>query len=142
MHEDPDPEVVAVTPFAAARLGIVTAALGAMNTVVASFLLGDPFAVGIEDLKAELTGIRDAGLDVMSTVQEACPSDTEIDLDPVADVAVETIWGTLSLAFRCVDLVRRAEVEPQVKARVDGLEESLEALVECLPARMPPASGG
>ena len=137
-EKDPTPQV-AVTPLACSCLAAATAALGGLNTVMASFLLEDPFRTGIDDLRAELQGVRDAGVDAMDTVQVACPTIENLDLEPVADAALDTVWGVISLLFRSLDVLRRTGLRPMARARVDRLEKDLRDLVDFLPVAMPSA---
>ncbi len=121
---------VRVSLESASRLAAATAAAGALNTTVATFFRGDPLAVGAGDA-AELTRVRDAGVSALRAAQVASAAKDGIDLDVVAEAAVETVHGTLWLALRALALARRAGMAPE--GEMERLEATVRGIVELLP---------
>jgi hypothetical protein len=138
MADDP---TVSVSPLSGGLVGVATTVLSGINVVMAVFLLEDLFGLGLdEDLRAELIGIRNGAVGVMTRVYEAFPSEEELDLDLMASASLEAAGAALSLTFRCLDLVRRTEPGPGPWAakRLDQVEETLQAIAEFLPVGWPP----
>ncbi len=134
MTDKPRP-TVRVSLGSASLLAAATAAAGTLNTALASFLLGKPFGVGPDDVRAELTRVRNAGVAAISAAAEASESEAELDLDRVAAAAFDTVEGALRLALRSVEVVRRAGVGPWTDGELEGLQETVEAIAELLPGR-------
>ncbi len=136
MADEPRP-IVRLSLESASRLAAATAAAGAFNTTLASFLLGDPFGVGDGDAAVELTRVRDAGVSALRAAQAVSAAEDGVDLDLVAEAAGETVAGTLWLALRCLEMARRAGAGAE--GEVARLEETVRAIAELLPgADSPP----
>ncbi len=131
MTDEPIP-IVRVSLESASRLAAATGAAGALNTAVASFLLGDPFHLGVGEVAAELTRVRDAGLSAVRAAQVASAAEDGIDLDLVAEAAGETVDGALWLALRWLEGVRRLGLEPSAEAEVERLQGAVEAIAPLL----------
>ncbi len=136
MAEEPQP-IVRVSLESATALAAVTGAAGTLNTALASFLLGDPFRAGGGDVGGELTRRRNAGIAAISAAAVASDSDEVLDLDLVAEAAVETANDALWLVLRCLDGARRLGLEPFAEPEVERLREVVEAIAELLPRAAP-----
>ncbi len=132
MADEPIP-TVRVSPSSGSVLAASMAAVGALNTALASFLLGDPFRVGIEEVDAGLTRVRNRGITAIVGTEVASATDELLDLDLVAEAGLETVDGLLWLAVRCLEMARRAGVGPGLEPEVERLQETVVAIAELLP---------
>ncbi len=135
---------VRVSLESATALAAVTGAAGALNTALASFLLGDPFGDGDGEAHGDgdgkLTRVRIAGVTAVSAAAVAADSDKVLDLDLVAEAAVETVDDALWLVLRCLDGVRRLGVGSPAEREVERLQGTVEAIAELLPLAAPRGS--
>ena len=132
---DEQQPTVRVSPASAAVLATATAAAGALNTALATFHLGNPFGRGklAGDVTAELTRVGNAGVSALRAVEVALSLEDEIDLDLVAESALETVGDALWLVVRSLEGVLRLGVGPSAERQVESLREAVEALAELLP---------
>ncbi len=133
MGEETRP-TVRVSLESASLLAATTAAAGALNTAVTSYLFGRPAAVGAGDARAALRRVRNAGVAAISAVAEASESEAELDLDRVAAAARDTVQGALWLAHRSLEVVRRAEAGPWTEGELEGLQGTIEEIAKLLPS--------
>ena len=136
MADEPVP-TVRVTLESASILAAATGAAGALNTALATFLLGEPFGVGADNVRAELTSVRNAGVAAITAAAQASESEVELDLDRVAAAAFGTVEGALWLVLRCLDGVRRLGPGPLAEGDVERLRETVESIAELLPRPAP-----
>ncbi len=123
---------VRVSLESASRLAAATAATGALNTALASFLLRDPFGVGVSDLAADLQRLRDAGVSMLRAVEVATAAEEGLDLDLVAEAAVEAVGDALALVDRYLEVARRIGVKAGAEREVERLGETVEGIGELL----------
>ncbi len=123
---------VRLSLHSASVLATASGALGALDTAVAGFLLGDPLNV-VGDRYAELTALRLAGIRAIKAAKVASDSEEEVDLDLVAEALLEAVRGALTLALRCLEMARRTDLGPGVETRAEGLAGTVETIAELLP---------
>ena len=134
MPEETQP-TIRVTLESASLLAAATAAAGTLNTALATFLLGEPFGVGADSVRAELTSARDAGLAAISAAAQVSESKAELDLDLVAAAAFDTMEDALGLVLRSLAVVRRAGVGRSTERQLEQLRGTVEGIVKVMAGR-------
>ena len=103
-----------------------------MNRSFATFLLSDPFGVGVEDFAAEIKDIRTLSGPAMRMADAATATEAALDLDLVSKATADTSGGTLFLMLRCMEMACRAGAGPETVAEVQRLKWLIHGICRAL----------